>query len=529
MGNSELRPNTGEQIQSEPKLVDKIINKVKAVSSTIANYFVGMSEHELEKATGDFLTDEATHLADQSGSNFTEDQAAIDSVEAVLVFGAEEQAQSTIPPTDNPIAKLDENGKRRDAIIVAAEELQRDGGTLPSGENVIDEVVEVLSAENAVTSSEITNVEQAQEMIMSVEEAVEHLEKERFVQECPRFAEQILDKSRTNKVTYIASDRSTYSFSSDDVYREKREILSEHEALVGLNDFFVKAIGSFESHGDRDLADRARDMCENLSFIGEKEYKEAIIGIAEYWKKQLRENPHLKIVTVAGEIAKGKYSEDGEPQQKSDEYMLENILEEFSEEDKELVNRVVTTLDALDDDEVKDAKIVILDDWTISGSQLAGPTGVCTQFIENYPQLKDQIEVQLIVSNGDRLENGLEIQITSDAVDPPTVPVRAYFVAHHARRTDDKRKRNNTHTTGFHSSVDYDFEQTIEHMVQTLNGYFEQDADPSEHIMMPSLTNIVRPYRKAEGFDLDKERLGMLRTRDNDKLRRRGQNVLEYR
>ena len=82
------------------------------------------------------------------------------------------------------------------------------------------------------------------------------------------------------------------------------------------------------------LAADAWYMRENLTFIGEKEYKEAAAGIAASWLATLEADDDLHIYAVAGEIAKLKKATYNN-QIKSDEYLLDNILANFTEEDWE--------------------------------------------------------------------------------------------------------------------------------------------------------------------------------------------------
>ena len=139
MNNNESRLETNEQVPDESKLIDKVIGKIKSVTNRIADHFKGISKQELDQVTGDFLVSEAVHKADDIGCNSSDNSEVEESVEAVLVFGAEEQAISSVPPLENPIAKFDDHGKHRGLIVAAAEDLQEDGGVLPSGENVVDE------------------------------------------------------------------------------------------------------------------------------------------------------------------------------------------------------------------------------------------------------------------------------------------------------------------------------------------------------------------------------------------------------
>ena len=51
-------------------------------------------------------------------------------------------------------------------------------------------------------------------------------------------------------------------------------------------------------------------------------------------------------------------------------------------------------------------RVVLLDDWTISGSQLRD---VYHSLVDQYPEIEDQIEMQLIVANEQRIKYGLSV------------------------------------------------------------------------------------------------------------------------
>ncbi len=314
--------------------------------------------------------------------------------------------------------------------------------------------------------------------VLGEEDAIGRLEHDRTVKRAPRLAEQIQDMSRTNTILYIhGQDRALFTKTSQGEYRSNRESISEQSALRQLYDFFETVATSESSY-----ADKARRMQEQLTFIGEKEYKEAVAGIASYWKSELNKNESLKIFAIAGEIAKSGGYEDaqGSLQVKSDDFLLENILSHFSEEDlAKYGDRVIVDHDDLVDYDAKDLKVVLLDDWTISGSQL---TEASKSFARQYPHLASSVEIQLIAANEERVKHGLRGYDSSGRrVD---TPVRAYYTAHHS----EHGLVSKAHITGFHSSVDYDFEVDIVDMVSDMRSY-GYDID------MVAPTNIVRPYR----------------------------------
>lgn len=309
---------------------------------------------------------------------------------------------------------------------------------------------------------------------VSPEDAARLLESRRFVRTAPRLTDQLADEeTRSNLITYIAETHSSLkTVTSKDRYRDNRAELTEYETLRQLEEF----LDYIESLNGK-CAAKAKSMRENLTFIGEKEYKEAAAGIAASWKAALEANTDLQICTIAGEIGREKI--------KSGEYLLDNILADFTEEDwKKYGGRIIVDRDDIAQVQQKkeNLRVVFLDDWTISGMQLKN---VYNLLVEQYPEIKDRIEVQLIVANKQRIEKGFLIDRWMG--NEKRIPLRAYFSAHEAKTAE-----NGAYITGFHSSVDYDFETLIRRMLREV----EHREDRPELKAMPPGTNIVRPYRK---------------------------------
>lgn len=316
---------------------------------------------------------------------------------------------------------------------------------------------------------------------ISPEEAAWLLELRKSVKVAPRLADQLADdkEDRSNIITYIAgADKSLSTKTSEDYYRGDRAELTEYEMLHQLDEFLAK----IEALGGKYAVD-AQFMRENLTFIGEKEYKEAAAGIAANWKALLEADAKLQICVIAGEIAKSKNSQGKmiyDNQIKSDEHLLDNVLANFTEEDWEKYGgRVLVDRDDIAQAPKEHLRVVLLDDWTISGWQLRK---VYISLIGQYPEIKDQIEVQLIAANKQRIKYGLSVDWLYTG---EKIPVKAYFSAHYSAVAGEK-----AHITGSHSAVDFDFESMIVKMIR------EAERLGVKDIHMPPGTNIVRPYRK---------------------------------
>ncbi len=319
---------------------------------------------------------------------------------------------------------------------------------------------------------------------ISPEEAAWLLELKNTAEVAPRLSDQLADdeEDRDNIITYITGlGKSLGTKTSEDSYRGGRAEITEHEMLHQLDEFLAKMEGRLGGK----YADDARSIRDKLTFIGEKEYRKAAAGIAANWKAVMEADANLQICVIAGEIAKLKDRKTDDKtiygnQIKSDEYLLEAILANFSEEDWERYGgRVIVDRDDIAQAPKEHLRIVLLDDWTISGWQLRK---VYISLVGQYPEIRRQIEVQLITANKQRIEQGLAVDLVYTG---EKLPVKAYYSAHYSGAA-----ARGAHITGSHSTSDFDFEVTIARMVKRARNLGMED------VCMPPGTNIVRPYRK---------------------------------
>lgn len=381
---------------------------------------------------------------------------------------------------DPPEATMDLGGNKLLSAPFVSGNTLNDGGFLLSAQEIAtppELPTDYCQDEQSYEGSAVIDLVEASTEL-TPEDIARRLELNRTAKRAPRLTEQIQDSTRTNSILYIhGRQEALRTHTSNGEYRASRESISEQSALRQLNDF-LEAVTLSESF----YANKAAEMQEALTFIGEKEYKEAAAGIAAYWKAELDKNESLKIFAVAGEIAKsGSYKDSqGSDQIKSDDFLLENILSHFSDEDfAKYGDRLIVSHDDFVDTDSKDLKVVLLDDWTISGSQLGSARA---SFVGKYPHLAGSVEIQLIAANEDRIKHGL---IGYDPYGKQiSTPVRAYYTAHYSKYG----QYSESHITGYHSSVDFDFENDIGAMVNYMRSRGHDVA------MVPP-TNIVRPYR----------------------------------
>lgn len=321
------------------------------------------------------------------------------------------------------------------------------------------------------------------EGLLTPELITEHFEYDHVVRRAPRLQDQLTDDTRTNEIRCRKNyDVGTYTMSEIDMLRQfdgqAKKAITELEQVAGY-------------------VDNLKSLHNNLTFIGDKEYQEAVVAIASYWKHLLDTDPELQILVYTGVSAEKELV-------KSDQYMFDKILAHFSDDELEKYGgRLVQDELLVRNADPQHLKVVLLDDWTISGSQLRS---AASNYLYKYQRFEKCVEVQLIAASKERIALGLEgvhfMKYGIDNKDIP-VPVRAYYLAHDAplvQETDAK----GVHITGAHSSVDYGFENVITS--------YKASLGKSE---VP-LTKIVRAYRE-DGFTMSNiERLARVSSDSDD-------------
>lgn len=326
---------------------------------------------------------------------------------------------------------------------------------------------------------------------LTIDDVARRLEYSHVVKRAPTFAEQLADSvGRKHRILHgPARDGMSKTSASS----PEKDAPTEYAVLQDLHDF-LRTAANDEPLGERRTL-RAAALLEGLTFIGKKEYQEATSAIAAYWKHSLEQNPDLQILALNGAISRN-HSYPGDPAIKSDMFMLDNVLAYFSEREMHrYADRLVTHEQYLRAPRSGDLKVVLMDDWTISGSQINNASKL---LLREHPNFGPALEVQLIVANEQRLKLGQE-QSDQMGQSVPGVPVRAYYLAHQSKL---EATRSGTHITGYHSSVDYDFENELSEIVSARR-YSRGDVTAT----MPLGTNIIRPYRMPGARLFNIERL----------------------
>ena len=339
---------------------------------------------------------------------------------------------------------------------------------------------------------------------VSPEEVCYRMEVDHVVKHAPRLAEQVGDTSRTSVIERVAK------------IPGQPTRVTEHEALIDIDAYLDTAEHAFEL--DEHARLRARDLRENLTFIGAQEYHEATEGIARYWKYLLEAYPHQQIFVPVGMIARAETAGAGFAINtvKSDDYLFDSIMGHLSDDEvQRYAGRLITREDDITAASPEDLKVVLLDDWTVSGRQLID---AAAYFMESYPEFTSSIEVQLVTATEERIKTGLvdELFDKDGDSDRMSLPVRAYYLAHASSMIDTA---SGARVTGAHASVDYDFQNDLTSMatmagMELLRRQSETNDGDMAHLAAlqrisrpPYLAYIDRPYRKPGVVLNQKERL----------------------
>lgn len=459
----QLPPTTSEQ-QGVPTELSELEQPELSKTSRAykAGYFVGKILTKYKKFGGQAGT--AIQLGSEHTSTESLDLASSNQDEPVSIANSQNKAESDVESSFG-------QGSGAEIITGIPDHLKDEAIGRPNNKEA--EPLGDISPEPEVTAS--------LEKEFSAQEAARLIIERGYAIEASDVTDQSSDTERNNIIKHVPVKRALWN--NDPTKDDPVEELTEQESLKGLVDFLETFILEAESQGRiTNTVESARDMLENLTYIGEKEYGEATKAIAAYWKTFLDEDPSRQICVltkIAEVVSSGS-------KVKSDKYLLNRILENFTDEEIEQYgDRLITELHDIDADP-EDVKVILLDDWTISGSQLRSAYSAITGHPE-FSKFAKQVEINLIAASPDRIENGLEVGGAWEEDVSGSVPVKAYIKAHKS----SKAKRSDAVISGSHSSVDYDFETTLESMVT------EHMFNTGKPTVMPPTSNIVRRYRYA--------------------------------
>lgn len=322
-----------------------------------------------------------------------------------------------------------------------------------------------------------------------IQERAQLLRENHYVKPALSLDQQASEVDRTRIFAYFPScslEKITSADTCPDI-----ATATEYEGLNDLYNFLWDYIDYEKAaeNPERSLISLASSLLENLTFIGEKEYQEAVLTIGESWKDYLRSNPGSRLVIWPGISPKQKWY--AKTEHKSDAYMLDRVLSTFTNEEfAELSPRIKTSIDSIEPHE--ECRIILIDDWIVSGQQMRD--SLCALIDEGVaPEILEKIEVNTIVTTVELSQLGLNVSAPF-FWNSTYLPVYGYFLAHHSPETSSKE--HDAHVTGIHSSVDFDFEYILKKLIDSRN--YRRILEGQDMITLPRLANIVRDYRSAK-------------------------------
>lgn len=327
-------------------------------------------------------------------------------------------------------------------------------------------------------------------------EVASRFETQGVVKSAPRLADQLADDARQGRFNFLKpsdsykpTKRNHLKNVLDPVKPEGAE--TEQDGLRELQGFLTQYLDRRSTKVGRsplmtskktELADKARDMLDNLTFLGEKEYSEAAKGIGLLWKQYLDEEPGRKLCVLTEANRLNRYSGT----RKSDDYVREQVLQTFTDEElAKYSGRLVGNLDDLGDFDPAHTRVVMLDDWAISGRQMR----------EGYERLMKRAdfrslasagnaEINVLAASEDRIMNGLRIMPN----DPNggSIKVRAYYRSHVAPTA---HAAHSSYITGLHSPVNFGFMEVCRDIAKDSRGFYHKP---------PKLARIYPDYRDTQ-------------------------------
>lgn len=332
------------------------------------------------------------------------------------------------------------------------------------------------------------DVRRLEEYEQERQQAAQRMERGGYAEIAPSFKDQIEDESRTTPFTYnnlpphVATDG------------RQEKVTTEIQGLRDLDEFLDLFLATTDRPNGTYLfeqeAKQAQSLIDNLTFIGEREYQTAADGLVTMWKAYLDADPSRKICIITGASNSQKYLGT----RKSDAHLKAHMLRRFSDQElEEYAGRIVDSPEAIQADSHDKVRVILLDDWTISGSQMHR---AYSELIRNprFRKFANSVEVNLLAASKDRIYNGI-----ADPDDPHKkhLPVRAYYMAHPVSKSIAKY---GAHIAGLHSTVNFDFGDTIEKIVKRM----ESIGIPRS---LPALASIVRAYRGQKPNEYERLRV----------------------
>ena len=257
-------------------------------------------------------------------------------------------------------------------------------------------------------------------------------------------------------------------------------VITEHDGLVEIQEFLNTTIAvAGQDETAQQLQEKAEILLNSLNFIGKKEFDEATSFIADALRNYLNSSAdnRLFVIAEATNVYKADETRPETEPPKSNQFVLDSVLSNFS--DAELTHyadRIQLNPNELNGP-VESSRVIVLDDWTLSGSQIWQSVLARGDSIKPF-LMAGHVEAHLVAATTNRIASGI-----------PGLPVgiHAYYAANHTNNPIFRSSHGAT-ITGSHSASDYGFSVELD----TMERYLQSHGETKE---IPMLANPVSTYR----------------------------------
>jgi hypothetical protein len=295
--------------------------------------------------------------------------------------------------------------------------------------------------------------------------------------------------------------------------------IAEKDAVGQTGDFLKLFSGTVRedasaSVGAREFADVADAILQGLDYISREDLKTATEGLALYWTDYLEADTRNRILVIGDGRKSRKLISEMVTQQ-----LPEKLRERVEHQDEQYVDGLAVIAEQngtpFTDEQYREyinhMKLVVLDDWMATGSQISLVIGNEARFAVRFGQLigrdlRDElegivlknVEINLCIATYHQIIDGLTAQ--EGPVVDSHFPVKSYWrkqsevtIPSYAYDKDgvayQRPRPVHNLITGAHSSTDDALEKPCAEMVKILKNEYSITSP------MPPLTNLVRPYR----------------------------------
>lgn len=262
-----------------------------------------------------------------------------------------------------------------------------------------------------------------------------------------------------------------------------RRDVSEKEVVDNLLDFCGKfrelSVDGLDER-ERELHGSVANFIESIHFMTHREYEEAINGLALRHAQWLGDDDTRRLALAV----------QGNRQHNSQRQVASDIYESIVSADPTVNERVdVSLIGDMANNLTESTKIVIADDWSVSGNLIAQDMAHVCQML-NRTNRKLPVEVNLLVARQDQIDEGVtSLDRVLEFYGQP-MPEKPAVVAYFAAPGVESVYGYKAVPSGSHSSVDYGFSETLEVMRQAM----DRQARGGAEVYMPYAGAIIPTY-----------------------------------